>query len=201
MPDRYVSGRNHPLQVLIQIDTSNILFICGGAFDGLEKIIENRIGKKSLGFESDLAENANLDKGNIFSHTTPADLLKFGLIPEFIGRLPLIASLEMLDEEALVKIFKEPKNSLLKQYTKMLGFDGVELEFEDAAIREVARETIEKKTGARGLRSIIEEIMLDIMYEVPSDEEIEKCIITYDTVKNRKGATIVRKEKKKDLTA
>ena len=194
-------GRKHPHQELIQIDTSNILFICGGAFDGLEKIIENRIGKKSLGFESDLAENANLDKGNIFSHTTPADLLKFGLIPEFIGRLPLIASLEMLDEEALVKIFKEPKNSLLKQYTKMLGFDGVELEFEDAAIREVARETIEKKTGARGLRSIIEEIMLDIMYEVPSDEEIEKCIITYDTVKNRKGATIVRKEKKKDLTA
>ncbi len=189
-------GRKHPHQEFIQIDTSNILFICGGAFDGLDKIIQNRIGKKTLGFESQLMLREDLEKGDIFSKAIPQDLLKFGLIPEFIGRLPLIASLNLLDEDALFKILKEPKNSLVKQYTKMFLYDGVELEFEDEALREVAREAMKKNTGARGLRAILEEIMMDIMYEVPSDESIEKCIITAETITDRKAPVVVRKTKK-----
>ena len=189
-------GRKHPHQEFIQIDTSNILFICGGAFDGLEKIIQNRIGKKTLGFESQLMMKNDLETGKIFSKAIPQDLLKFGLIPEFIGRLPLIASLELLDEDALFTILKEPKNALVKQYAKMFSYDGVELEFEDEALRAVAKEAMEKHTGARGLRAILEEIMMDIMYEVPSDESIEKCIITAETVKNRKSPVVIRKEHK-----
>ncbi len=189
-------GRKHPHQEFIQIDTSNILFICGGAFDGLDKIIQNRIGKKTLGFESQLMLREDLEKGDIFSKAIPQDLLKFGLIPEFIGRLPLIASLNLLDEDALFKILKEPKNSLVKQYTKMFLYDGVELEFEDEALREVAREAMKKNTGARGLRAILEEIMMDIMYEVPSDESIERCIITAETITDRKAPVVVRKTKK-----
>ena len=189
-------GRKHPHQEFIQIDTSNILFICGGAFDGLEKIIQNRIGKKTLGFESQLADENELETSTIGSKVIPQDLLKFGLIPEFIGRLPQIASLDLLDEQALFTILKEPKNALVKQYAKMFSYDGVELEFEDGALRAVAKEAMEKKTGARGLRAIMEEIMMDIMYEVPSDASIEKCIITTETVTERKSPVVIRKEKK-----
>lgn len=188
-------GRKHPHQEFIQIDTSNILFICGGAFDGLEKIIQNRLGKNTMGFESQVISSKQIEKGNIFSEATPQDLLKFGLIPEFIGRLPLIASLEALDEEALVKILREPKNSLVKQYEKMFEYDGVELEFEAEALAEVAREAIAKNTGARGLRSILEEVMLEIMYEIPSDESIKKCVISLDTVKNRQRPKVIHKPK------
>jgi len=189
-------GRKHPHQEFIQIDTSNILFICGGAFDGLDKIIQNRIGKKTLGFESQLMLKNDIESSKIFSKVIPQDLLKYGLIPEFIGRLPLIASLDMLDEDALFTILKEPKNALVKQYKKMFSYDGVELEFEEEALREVAKEAMEKHTGARGLRSILEEIMMDIMYEVPSDDTIEKCIITAETVIEKKSPVVIRKGQK-----
>ncbi len=187
-------GRKHPHQEFIQIDTTNILFICGGAFDGMERIIQNRVGKKTLGFESEMNEAVKITKENAFSYATPQDLLKFGLIPEFVGRLPMIASLDLLDEEALVRILTEPKNSLVKQYKRMLEIDGVQLEFEEAALKEVAKEAIAKKTGARGLRSILEEIMLDVMFDIPSDDTIEKCIITLEAVKDRKPPAIIRKE-------
>ncbi len=187
-------GRKHPHQEFIQIDTTNILFICGGAFVGMERIIQNRIGKKTLGFESEMSETMKITKENAFSYATPQDLLKFGLIPEFIGRLPMIASLDLLDEEALVKILTEPKNSLVKQYKRMFEIDGVELEFEQEALREVAKEAVAKKTGARGLRSILEEVMLDIMFDVPSDETIKKCTITLESVKDRKPPRVERGE-------
>jgi len=193
-------GRKHPHQEFIQIDTSNILFICGGAFDGLEKIIQSRIGKTTMGFESQVISDKQVEKGNIFANVTQQDLLKFGLIPEFIGRLPQIATLEALDEDALLRILKEPKNSLVKQYAKMFLYDGVDLEFEDDALKEVAKEAISKNTGARGLRSILEEVMLDVMYVIPSDEDIEKCIITYDTVIKREFPKIIKFKKNKKLT-
>ena len=185
-------GRKHPHQEFIQIDTSDILFICGGAFDGLDKIIENRIGKKTLGFGAEVSGSKQVDKGNIFAHVTPQDLLKFGLIPEFIGRLPMTVSLE-----ALVRVLKEPKNSLVKQYKKIFEYDGVELEFDDDAMLAVAKEAINRNTGARGLRAILEETMLDVMYEIPSDESVEKCIIHADCITDKKAPELVLKKASK----
>ncbi|WP_028783373.1 ATP-dependent protease ATP-binding subunit ClpX [Thalassobacillus devorans] len=179
-------GRKHPHQEFIQIDTTNVLFIVGGAFDGIDQIIKRRLGKKVIGFGSE-DTNEELDKGQLLSKILPEDLLRYGLIPEFIGRLPVIGSLLPLDEDALVEILTQPKNALVKQYQKLLQIDDVELEFEEDALREIARKAIERKTGARGLRSIIENIMLDVMYELPSRDDIEKCIITKETVLNEDG--------------
>jgi ATP-dependent Clp protease ATP-binding subunit ClpX len=183
-------GRKHPHQEFIQIDTTNILFICGGAFDGIETIIKRRLGQKVIGFGSDMKEQ-EVEKKDLLSKVLPEDLLRFGLIPEFIGRLPIIASLTQLDEDALVEILTKPKNALVKQYQKMLELDDVELEFEEGALVEIAKQAIERKTGARGLRSIIEGIMLDVMYELPSREDISKCIITSDTVANKMEPKLV----------
>ncbi|MBD3860397.1 ATP-dependent protease ATP-binding subunit ClpX [Bacillus sp. 28A-2] len=186
-------GRKHPHQEFIQIDTTNILFICGGAFDGIEQIIKRRLGQKVIGFG---AENKieDLEKEVLLSKVLPEDLLRFGLIPEFIGRLPVIASLEPLDEKALVEILTKPKNALVKQYTKMLELDDVELEFEEDALSEIAKKAIERKTGARGLRSIIEGIMLDVMFDLPSRDDIEKCVITGETVANGEPPRLVLKD-------
>jgi len=174
-------GRKHPHQEFIQIDTTNILFICGGAFDGVEQIIKRRLGQKVIGFGSEQKKEQTEEK-SFLSQLVPEDLLRFGLIPEFIGRLPVIASLEQLDEEALVEILTKPKNALVKQYQKMLELDDVDLQFEDAALSEISKKAIERKTGARGLRSIIESIMLDVMYELPTREDIKTCVITKETV-------------------
>lgn len=174
-------GRKHPHQEFIQIDTTNILFIVGGAFDGIEQIVKNRLGKKVIGFGAN-SEKEELKDNEYLSKVLPEDLLRFGLIPEFIGRLPVLATLEQLDEDALVEILTKPKNALVKQYQKLLEYDDVELEFEDEALVEIAKQAIERKTGARGLRSIIEKIMLDVMYDLPSREDIKKCIITKETV-------------------
>ncbi|MCI8587875.1 MAG: ATP-dependent Clp protease ATP-binding subunit ClpX [Clostridia bacterium] len=175
-------GRKHPHQELLQINTENILFICGGAFEGLEKIIKDRTGKKSIGFGANIQSEKEINKYESFKELLPQDLLKFGLIPEFIGRLPIIATLRDLDKEALAKILKEPKNSLIKQYKKLFQMDNVELEFNEEAINAIVDKAIERKTGARGLRSIIEDIMRDIMFEIPSKPTVEKCIITKETV-------------------
>ncbi len=189
-------GRKHPHQEMIQIDTSNILFICGGAFEGLENIIRDRTGKKTIGFGTAIQSNKEIDKYKIFEELLPQDLLKFGLIPEFIGRLPIVATLKELDKEALKKIVVEPKNALVKQYKKLLEIDGVELEFKDDALEAIVNKAIELKTGARGLRSIIEGIMTDIMFEIPSNDKITKCIITKETVENGKEPEVVVNEKK-----
>ncbi|MDM5330810.1 ATP-dependent protease ATP-binding subunit ClpX [Neobacillus sp. CF12] len=175
-------GRKHPHQEFIQIDTTNILFICGGAFDGIEPIIKRRLGQKVIGFGSDVKQQQDITQKELLSKVLPEDLLRFGLIPEFIGRLPVIASLEQLDESALIEILTKPKNALVKQYQKMLEIDEVELEFEEGALNEIAKKAIERKTGARGLRSIIEGIMLDVMFDLPSRNDIQKCIITKETV-------------------
>lgn len=190
-------GRKHPHQEFIQVDTSNILFIVGGAFDGLDKIIENRTGKTSMGFGADIQSKENIDIGELLKEIQPEDLLKYGLIPEFVGRLPVIVTLEELDKEAFVKILTEPKNALVKQYKELFAIDGVELEFGDKSLEAVAQKAIERKTGARGLRSILEESMLDIMYEIPSRDDIEKCIITKDTIINKDDPTIVYSDIKK----
>ena len=174
-------GRKHPHQEFIQIDTTNILFICGGAFDGVEQIVKRRLGKKVIGFGSD-SKQEDLSQKELLSKALPEDLLKFGLIPEFIGRLPVIASLEPLDEAALIEILTKPKNALVKQFQKMLELDEVDLEFEDEALKEIAIKAIERKTGARGLRSIIEGIMLDVMFDLPSRDDIKKCVITPETI-------------------
>ncbi|QBK12157.1 ATP-dependent protease ATP-binding subunit ClpX [Thermoactinomyces vulgaris] len=195
-------GRKHPHQEFIQIDTSNILFICGGAFDGLETIIKRRIGKKVIGFGMD-QQNVNMKPGEYLKLVLPEDLLKFGLIPEFVGRLPVISTLEPLDEQALVRILLEPKNALVKQYKKLLEMDNVELSFEQDALEAIAKEAIKRKTGARGLRAIIESIMLDVMFELPSRDDIVKCVITKDTVVQggspklytREGRVITTKKK------
>ena len=184
-------GRKHPHQEFIQIDTSNILFICGGAFEGLEKIVKDRIGKKSIGFGAVIDSNKDIDKYKVFKELLPQDLLKFGLIPEFVGRLPIIATLEELDRNALIDIVTKPKNALIKQYKKLFAMDDVELEFEDEALGLIVDRAIERKTGARGLRSIIEEIMRDIMFEIPSNPKIEKCIITKETVENGEAPKII----------
>lgn len=173
-------GRKHPHQEFLQIDTTNILFIVGGAFDGIESIIKRRMGQKVIGFGT--ADKQETDDKNLMKHLIPEDLLKFGLIPEFIGRLPVLASLEQLDEDALVQILTEPKNALTKQYEKMIELDNVQLEFEKDALYEIAKLAIERKTGARGLRSIIENVMLDVMFELPSRDDIAKCIITKETL-------------------
>ena len=185
-------GRKHPHQEFIQIDTTNILFICGGAFDGIEQIIKRRLGKKVIGFGSNNVQEE--EDQNILRKVQPEDLLQFGLIPEFIGRLPVIATLDKLDEDALVEILTKPKNALVKQFQKLMELDNVELEFEEEALRAIAKKAIERKTGARGLRSIVESILLDIMYELPSREDIAKCIITKDCVVANQGPILVLKD-------
>ena len=191
-------GRKHPNQELIQINTENILFICGGAFEGLENIIKDRTGQKAIGFGTKIESQKDINKYEIFQELWPQDLLKFGLIPEFIGRLPIVATLKDLDKEALIKILKEPKNALVKQYTKLFEIDGVELEFEDEALNAIVEKAIERKTGARGLRSIIEEIMRDIMFEIPSNPNIEKCIVTKETVLNKAEPKIIENVNKNE---
>ncbi len=173
-------GRKHPHQELLTIDTKDILFICGGAFEGLEKIIERRLNRKSIGFNAEIGSANKQDTIKLLSKVTPQDLVKFGLIPEFVGRVPVTVALEPLDEEALRKILKEPKSALIKQYQKLLSYDDVELSFEEEAIAEIARQAHEQKTGARGLRTIMEKLMLDVMYEIPSEEGVSKCVITRD---------------------
>lgn len=190
-------GRKHPHQEFIQIDTTNILFIVGGAFDGLDKIIQKRIGKKSMGFGADIQSKEIKDVGEILKHIQPEDLLKFGLIPEFVGRLPVMVTLNTLDKEALIEILTKPKNALVKQYKELFNMDGVELEIDKDALEVVAEKAIERKSGARGLRGILEEIMLDIMYDIPSREDIEKCIITKDTVLKKADPTLVLSDKRK----
>lgn len=176
-------GRKHPHQEFIQIDTTNILFICGGAFAGLENIINARIGKKNLGFGADIRKKAEIDNNAVFSKVLPEDLMKFGLIPEFAGRLPVVVTLDSLDKAALVRILKEPRNALIKQYQHFLAMDDVALEFEDAALDAIAEEALKRNAGARGLRAIIEEIMRNVMYDVPSRDDVKKCIVTEATVR------------------
>ena len=175
-------GRKHPQQELIPIDTTNILFICGGAFDGLEKIVESRMDASTIGFNAEVKSKTEINIGDAFKRALPQDFVKFGLIPEFIGRVPITVSLDSLDRNALIRILKEPKNSLLKQYTKLFELDGVGLEFDENAIEAIADKALERKTGARGLRAIMEAVMLDLMYRIPSDESISRCVIDKDTV-------------------
>ena len=175
-------GRKHPQQELIPIDTTNILFICGGAFDGLEEIIESRMDKSSIGFNAEIKEKTDADVGEMFHKVLPQDLIKFGLIPEFVGRVPVVVALDSLDEEALVRILREPKNAIIRQYQALFSLDEVELEFTEDAVREVAKKSFERKTGARGLRSILESVMNEVMFEIPSDDTISKCIITKEAV-------------------
>ena len=177
-------GRKHPQQELIPIDTTNILFICGGAFDGLEKIIERRMDTASIGFNAEVHSKHDLNVGEAFKHALPQDFVKFGLIPEFIGRVPITVALDNLDREALVRILKEPKNSLVKQYTALLKLDGVDLSFDEDAIGAIADKALERKTGARGLRAIMENAMLDLMYSIPSDDSISECTITKDMIED-----------------
>ena len=189
-------GRKHPHQELIQIDTTNILFICGGAFDGLEKIVEARLDKKSIGFNAVVSSGADIDEAEMFKKTMPQDLVKFGLIPEFIGRVPVTVALDKLKKEDLVRILKEPKNAIVKQYQKLLELDGVEFEFDDEALEAIAERSFERKTGARGLRAVVEDVMMDIMYEVPSDDDIIGCTITKESVeKNAKPELKTKKSK------
>lgn len=185
-------GRKHPHQELIQIDTSNILFICGGAFDGLEKIIETRLDRKSIGFNTEVTSKNTMEIGELLRQVVPQDLVKFGLIPEFIGRVPINVSLEGLDKEALVRILKEPKNALIKQYRKLFNYDGVKLSFTDEAVEAIAGQAVERKTGARGLRSIMENVMMDVMYEIPSDDTIKECKITKEAVEGTDKPIVIR---------
>ena len=189
-------GRKHPHQELIQIDTTNILFICGGAFDGLEKIVETRLDKKSIGFNAVVSSGADIDEAEMFKKTMPQDLVKFGLIPEFIVRVPVTVALDKLKKEDLVRILKEPKNAIVKQYQKLLELDGVELEFEDEALEAIAQRSFERKTGARGLRAVVEDVMMDVMYEVPSDDDIIGCTITKDSVENNAKPELKTKKSK-----
>ena len=175
-------GRKHPQQELIPIDTTNILFICGGAFDGIERIVESRLDKKSIGFNAQISSNVERKAGELYADVTPQDLVKFGLIPEFVGRVPMTVALEGLDREALIRILMEPKNALIKQYQKLFELDDVKLEFTPEALEEVAKFAVERKTGARGLRSILEGAMMDLMYEVPSDNNVGICTITKDVI-------------------
>ena len=189
-------GRKHPHQELIQINTENILFICGGAFEGLDKIINERTGKKAIGFGANVQSQKQIDKYKIYEQLLPQDLLKFGLIPEFVGRLPIVATLRELDKNALIDIVTKPKNAIVKQYKKLLELDNVELEFEQEALEAIVEKALERKTGARGLRSIIEEIMRDIMFDVPSNPKIEKCIVTKETVTDKKPPQLIINENK-----
>ena len=191
-------GRKHPHQELIQIDTSNILFICGGAFDGLEKIVESRLDRKSIGFNTEISKKSEKELSDLLAEVTPQDLVKYGLIPEFVGRVPICVSLRGLDKEALVKILKEPKNALIKQYQKLFDMDDVELTFEEDAIQAIAEKAFERKTGARGLRSIMESVMMDTMYQIPSDDTIEACVVTKGAVEgDGKPLTIHREAMKR----
>ena len=185
-------GRKHPHQELIQIDTSNILFICGGAFDGLDKIIEERLNRKSMGFNADIGDRSGHEIGEVLGKVSTQDLIKFGLIPEFVGRVPIRVSLEGLDRDSLVKILSEPKNALIKQYRKLFKYDDVELVFEPDAIEAIADEAFEQKTGARGLRTIMEKIMMNVMYEIPSDESISRCVITKASVTEGEEPAVYR---------
>ncbi len=183
-------GRKHPHQELIQIDTTNILFLCGGAFDGIEKIIEARLGKKNMGFGAEIESKVERNIGEVLRHILPEDLLKNGLIPEFIGRLPIVVTLEALGEDTLVRILTEPKNALVKQYQKLLEMDGVKLDFDEAALHLIAKEALKRKTGARGLRSIIESIMRNVMYEVPSVEGASHCRVTKEVITDKKDPVL-----------
>jgi ATP-dependent Clp protease ATP-binding subunit ClpX len=192
-----MGGRKYPHQEFIQINTKDILFICGGAFDGLEKIVEKRIGNKSLGFNAVIEGKKEKDTGKLFKQATPQDLVRYGLIPELVGRLPVITTLSSLDSEALVNILTQPKNAVLKQYIKLLDMDGVELKFDDEAMKAIARKAIERETGARGLRSIVEDILTAVMFDVPSDSTIESITITEDVVNNKAAPVVVRNPNKK----
>ena len=190
-------GRKHPHQELIQIDTSNILFICGGAFDGLEKIIEKRLDRKVIGFNSEISECiSEKEIGQLLEQVTPQDLVKFGLIPEFVGRVPVQVALEGLDKEALMRILQEPKNALVKQYRKLFAYDGVDLSFEEEALEEVATRAYEQKTGARGLRTILEKSMMDVMFTIPSDETVTQCIVTKEAVEGKGEPKVIRRRSK-----
>jgi ATP-dependent Clp protease ATP-binding subunit ClpX len=190
-------GRKHPHQEFIQIDTTNILFICGGAFDGIDKIIQNRIGKKTMGFGANIQKPRETDIGTLLEYILPQDLLKYGLIPEFVGRLPIVVTLHSLDKSALVKILTEPKNALVKQYQKLFEMDDVLLEFEEGTLEAISDKAIARNTGARGLRAILEKIMLDVMYDIPSGKNIEKCIVSVDSiVKEEKPKLIINENKK-----
>jgi ATP-dependent Clp protease ATP-binding subunit ClpX len=184
-------GRKHPHQEFIQIDTTNVLFIVAGAFSGLEKIIGDRVGKRGLGFGAEIRSKRDLDTSESFSETLPEDLIKFGLIPEFIGRLPIVASVTSLDKSALVKILTEPRNALVKQYRKLFEMDGVELEFTEDALDAVADQAILRGTGARGLRAIMEEVLLPVMYDIPSRDDVAKVVVTEQTVRENVNPTIV----------
>ncbi|MBZ4646400.1 MAG: ATP-dependent Clp protease ATP-binding subunit ClpX [Petroclostridium sp.] len=192
-------GRKHPHQEFIQIDTTNILFICGGAFDGIEKIIQNRIGKKSMGFGAQIESKKEQDVGAILQNILPQDLLKFGLIPEFVGRLPVIVTLNSLDKDALIQILTEPKNALVKQYQKLFEIDDVILEFDKEALEAIADKAIKRNTGARGLRAILEEVMLEVMFDIPSEKNVEKCIIHLDCITEGKLPELIINENKKQL--
>lgn len=196
-------GRKHPHQEFIQLDTTNILFICGGAFEGLDKIIQNRIGKKTIGFGAELGSSQDLQIGEILSKILPVDLLRYGLIPEFVGRVPVIVTLDSLDENSLVKILTEPRNALVKQFQKLLELDNVTLEFKDDALRAVAKEAVRRKTGARGLRAILEDIMLGVMYDIPSRVDIAKCVVTKDVMEKKEEPILITidRKKKKEETA
>lgn len=187
-------GRKHPHQEFLKIDTTNVLFILGGAFDGIEKIIQKRGGEKTLGFGAKIESKKDIDLGKIYAQVLPEDLLKFGIIPEFIGRIPVVATLDLLDEEALMQILKEPKNALVKQYQKLLELDDVELEFRDDALRAIAKKAIERNTGARGLRSIVENTMMECMYEVPSRDDVKKVIVTKEAVEGTEQPILVSKD-------
>ncbi len=196
-------GRKHPQQEFMQIDTTNILFIVGGAFDGLEKVVENRIGQKSIGFGAEITEKQEENVGELFRRVMPQDLVKFGIIPEFVGRVPVTVALDLLTEDALVRILTEPKNALTKQYQKLFELEDVELQFEPEAVKSIAKQSFERKTGARGLRAIMENIMMDIMYELPSREDVETCIITKEAAEGTAEPTLILGEgrsKKKKLT-
>ena len=192
-------GRKHPHQELIQIDTSNILFICGGAFDGLDKIVEARLDRNSIGFNAEIADKTEREIGDVLKEVTPQDLVKFGLIPEFVGRVPITVTLEGLSKEALVRILTEPRNALVKQYQKLFDFDDVKLTFEDDAVDKIAQMAYERETGARGLRSIMEKTMMNVMYEIPSDDSISECVITNNSVDGTSEPLIVHKEQGKLL--
>ncbi len=184
-------GRKHPQQELIQIDTTNILFICGGAFDGLEKIIETRMDQKSIGFNAEIADKHEDDISELFHKVLPQDLIKYGIIPEFVGRVPITVSLDLLDEDALVRILTEPKNAIVKQYAMLFELDEVELEFTEDAVKAIAKKSFERKTGARGLRAIMESAMMDVMYTIPSDDSVAKCIITEGAVEGTEKPQLI----------
>ena len=192
-------GRKHPHQEFYQLDTTNILFICGGAFDGLEKIIGTRIGQKSIGFNAEIANEKDDNSGDLFRQVLPEDFVKFGIIPELIGRLPINVALDLLEEEALEKILVEPKNAITKQYKKLLELDGVKLRFDDEAIKAVAKLSFERKTGARGLRAIMEDVMTDVMYEIPSEDDIKECVITKEAVLDGESPKLIMEDNETKL--